>query len=161
MIATKPRLLLAINRDDCDKTPTFASDKSRWLRHVFIYTYLRIATPGLRRQSGRKERQKVSKTQKFRESQLALKNKILSFARFQKLSFTSTFRNVTIWRALDNLDLGQPFKYLEPYHITRENVFRATWSWKMPQILFSEPTETFEISEFWSVFEAFFNFKCL
>ena len=36
------------------KTSTFASDKSRWLRHVFIYTYLRIATSGLRRQSGRK-----------------------------------------------------------------------------------------------------------
>ena len=40
--------------------------------------------------------QKLTKTQKFRESQLALKNKIWSFARFLKLSFTSTVRNVTI-----------------------------------------------------------------
>ena len=109
--------------------------------------------------------QKLTKTQKFRESQLALKNKIWSFARFLKLSFTSTVRNVMIWCALDSPGLGQPFKYLERYHITHRKFFRATWSWKMPQKLtktcFSEPTETFEISEFWSVFGAFFNFRCL
>ena len=80
--------------------------------------------------------QKLTKTQKFRESQLALKNKIWSLVRFLKLSFTSTSRNVTIWCALDIPGLGQPLKYLECYHITRRNFFRATWSWKMPQKLF-------------------------
>ena len=74
--------------------------------------------------------QKLTKTQKFRESQLALKNKIWSFARFLKLSFTSTVRNIMIWRALDSPGLGQPFKYLGHYHITSKKVFRATWSWK-------------------------------
>ena len=39
---------------------------------------------------------KTDQTQKFRESYLALKNKIWSFARFLKLSFTSTVRNVMI-----------------------------------------------------------------
>ena len=66
------------------------------------------------------------KTQKFRESQLALKNKIWSFARFLKLSFTSTNRNVTISCALEILGVGQPLKYLERYHITRKKDFRAT-----------------------------------
>ena len=56
--------------------------------------------------------QKLTKTQKFRESQLALKNKIWSFARFLRPSFTSTVRNVTIWCALDSRALCQPFKYL-------------------------------------------------
>jgi len=36
------------------KTPTFATGKSRWLSRKFFYTYLRIATSGLRQQSGRK-----------------------------------------------------------------------------------------------------------
>ena len=54
MIVTKSRLLLQVNRDDCDKTPTFATGKSRWLFQIFFYTYLRIATSGLRQQSGRK-----------------------------------------------------------------------------------------------------------
>ena len=74
--------------------------------------------------------QKRTKTQKFRESQLALKNKIWSLARFLTLSFTSTSRNVTIWCALDNPGLGQPFRYLERYHISRRKFFRDTWSWK-------------------------------
>ena len=79
--------------------------------------------------------QKLTKTQKFRESQLALKNKISSFAHFLKPSFTSTVHNVTIWCALDSTGLEQSFKYFERYHITRRKVFRATWSWKMPQKL--------------------------
>ena len=105
--------------------------------------------------------QRPTKTQKFRKSQLALKNKIWSLARFVKLSFTSTVRNVTIWCALESPGLGKPFKYLERYHITSKKAFRATWSWKCLISCFLEPTETFEISEFWSVFEAFFNFKWL
>ena len=80
--------------------------------------------------------QKLTKTQKFRVSQLALQNKIWSFVRFLKLSFISTNCNVTIWCALDSPGLGQPFKYLERYHITRRKVFRGTWSWKMLQKLF-------------------------
>ena len=48
------RLLLAINRNDLHTFATFACDKSRWFKHVFIYTYLRIATTDLGRQSGRK-----------------------------------------------------------------------------------------------------------
>ena len=75
--------------------------------------------------------QKLIKTQKFRESQFAPKNKIWSFARFLKLSFTSTVHNVTIWCALESLGLGQPFKHLERYHIMRKKVFRGTWGWKM------------------------------
>ena len=67
--------------------------------------------------------EKLTKTQKFRKSQLALKNKIWSLARFLKLRSTSLILNVTIWCALDNLGLGQLFKYLERYHITREKVF--------------------------------------
>ena len=43
-----------------------------------------------------KVRRKLMKTQKCRESQLALKDKILSFTRFLRLSFTSTFRDVMI-----------------------------------------------------------------
>ena len=70
--------------------------------------------------------QKLTKTLKFWEPQLALKNKIWSLARFLKLSFTSLVLNVTIWCALDNFGLGQPFKYLERYDITRKKVFRAT-----------------------------------
>ena len=70
--------------------------------------------------------QKLTKIQKFRESQLALKNKIWSFARFLKLNFTSTVRNVMIWCALDNPGLGQPFKYIERYHVTHRKLFRAT-----------------------------------
>ena len=105
--------------------------------------------------------QKWIKTQKFRESQLALKNKIWSSARFLKLSFTSTIRNVTIWCALESPSLGQPFKYLERYHITRKKVFRATWSWKMPQILFFRANWDFR--NFWVLvsFWGIFNFKCL
>ena len=79
--------------------------------------------------------QKWSKTQKFPESQLALKNKIWSLVRFLKLSFTSTSRNVTIWCGLESPALGHPFKYFVHYHITHRKVFRATWSWKMPQKL--------------------------
>jgi len=56
--------------------------------------------------------QKLTKTQKFRESQLALKIKICSFAHFLRPSFTSTVRDVTIWCALDSPALCQPFKYL-------------------------------------------------
>ena len=83
-----------------------------------------------------KVRRKLTKTQKFRESQLALKNKILSFARFPRLSFTSTFRNVMIWCALDSPGLGQSFKYLERYHITHRKNFRATWSQKVrPELM--------------------------
>ena len=65
--------------------------------------------------------QKLTKTQKFRESQLALKNKIWSFARFLVLSFTSTVRNVTILCALESPHLEQPFKYLGHYHIIHRN----------------------------------------
>ena len=83
-----------------------------------------------------KMHQKVTKTQKFRKSQLALKNKISSFARFLKLSFSSKFCDIMIWCALDSPGLGQHLKYLERYHITHRKFFRATWSWKMPQKLF-------------------------
>ena len=79
--------------------------------------------------------QKLTKTQKFRESQLALKIKICSFARFLCPSFISTVRNVTIWCVLESPGLGQPFKYLGHHHITRKKVFRAAWSWKMRQKL--------------------------
>ena len=80
--------------------------------------------------------QKLTKTQKFRESQLALKNKIWSFARFLKLVFTFTVRNVMIWCSLESSGLGRPFKYLERYHITRKKVFRALKlknAWKTDQ----------------------------
>ena len=73
-----------------------------------------------------KVHQKLTKTQKFRESQLALKNKILSFARFLRLSFTATFRNVMIWCALDSPGPGQSFKYLERYHITRWKILETS-----------------------------------
>ena len=101
--------------------------------------------------------QKRTKTQKFRKSQLALKNKIWSLARFVKLRFTSTARNVTIWCALESPGLGQPFKYLERYHITRRKFFRATWSWKMPQKL--TKTQNFRTSQLalknkiWGIFQ--------
>ena len=58
-------------------------------------------------------RQKLTKTQKFRMSHLALKNKILSFARCPTLSCTATFRNAMILCMLDSPDSGQPFKYQE------------------------------------------------
>ena len=54
--------------------------------------------------------QKLTKTQKFRKSQLALKNKSWSLARFLKLSFTSTVCNVTICCALDSPGLRQSFE---------------------------------------------------
>ena len=101
--------------------------------------------------------EKLTKTQKFRKSQLALKNKIWSLRHFLKLSFTSLVRNVTIWCALDNPDLGQPFKYLERHHITREKGFKATWSWKMPQILFFRANWDFGnfwvLVSFWGIFQ--------
>ena len=46
--------------------------------------------------------------------------------------------------------ISQVKKVLEPLEVE-----------KYLKSCFSEPTETFEISEFWSVFEAFFNFKWL
>ena len=64
-----------------------------------------------------KVRQKLMKTQKFRESQLALKNKILSFVRFLRLSSTSTLLNVLIWCALDSSALKQPFKFFKRQHM--------------------------------------------
>ena len=70
--------------------------------------------------------QKLTKTQKFRESQLALKNKIWSLARFLKLSFTSTVRNGTIRCALESPGLGQPFNYFERHYITRKKFSRDT-----------------------------------
>ena len=75
-----------------------------------------------------KVRQKLMKTQKFRESQLALKNKILSFARFLRLSSTSTLLNVLIWCALDSSALKQPFKYFKRQHINHWKIFRDIWS---------------------------------
>ena len=75
--------------------------------------------------------QRLTKAQKFRESQLALKNKILSFARFLRLSFTSTFRNVIIWCALDSPGLGQSFNYLKRYRTMRRKIFRVSWSQKV------------------------------
>ena len=105
--------------------------------------------------------QKRTKTQKFRESQLALKNKIWSLARFLKLSFTSMVRNFTIGCALESPGLEQPFKYIERYHITRRNFLEPLEVKKCLKSCFLETTETFEISEFWSVFEAFFNFRWL
>ena len=101
--------------------------------------------------------QKLTKTQKFRESQLALKNKIWSLARFLTLSFTSTVRSVTIWCSLESPGLGQHFWYLERYNITRRNVFRATWSWKMPQILFFKANWDsryfWVLVSFWGIFQ--------
>ena len=73
-----------------------------------------------------KVRQKQMKTQKFWESQLALKNKILSFARFLRISSTSTLPNVLIWCALDSPALEQLFKYFERQHITHRKIFRAS-----------------------------------
>ena len=72
--------------------------------------------------------QKLTKNQKFRESQLAPKNKIWSFARFLKLSFTSTVHNVMIRCVLDSPGPRKPFKYLGHHHITHRKFFRATWS---------------------------------
>ena len=101
--------------------------------------------------------QKLTKTQKFRECQLTIKHKIWSFARFLKLSFTSTVRNMMIWRALENPGLGQPFKYLGHYHIIHRKFFRATWSWKMPQILFFRANWDFQnfwvLVRFWGIFQ--------
>ena len=77
--------------------------------------------------------QKLTKTQKFRESQLALKNKILSFSRFLKLSFTSTVRNIMVWRALDSPGLGQLFKYLGHYHIIRRSFLETPEIEKYPK----------------------------
>ena len=66
---------------------------------------------------------------KFPESRLALKNKILDFSRFPRLSFTYMFRNVIIWCALDSPDLGKSFKYLECYHITHRKRFSIEMKW--------------------------------
>ena len=56
-----------------------------------------------------------------------------------------------------SLGLGQPFKYLERYHITSKKVFRATWSWKMPQILFVRSNWDFRnfwvLVSFWGIFQ--------
>ena len=56
-----------------------------------------------------------------------------------------------------SLGLGQPFKYLERYHISSKKVFRATWSWKMPQILFVRANWDFRnfwvLVSFWSIFQ--------
>ena len=73
-------------------------------------------------------RQKLMKSQKFRESQSALKNKILPLTRFVRISSISTLRRVKNWCALDIPDLEQPFEYLERYHKTHRKIFRATWS---------------------------------
>ena len=110
-----------------------------------------------------KVRQKLMKTQKFRESQLALKNKILSFARFLRLSSTSTLLNVLIWCALDSPALEQPFKCFERQHITRRKIFRAIWSQNAQKTksCLSKSTETLGISEFSSAFGTLFDFSWL
>ena len=83
--------------------------------------------------------QKLTKTQKFRESQMALKNKILSFARFLKLSFISTVRNITIWCSLESPDIGWTVKkFLEPLEVEKRkkkwpklrNFESLSWLWK-------------------------------
>ena len=101
---------------------------SRYLEHYHI-THRKV----FRATWSQKVGQKLTKTQKFRESQLALENKILSFARFLRLNFTSTLRNVMMWHALDSPGLGQAFRYLEHYHITHRKVFIASWSEAKPQ----------------------------
>ena len=60
---------------------------------------------------------------------------------------------------VDSPYLGQPFKYLECYHITRRNFLRATWSWRMPQILFFRANWDFR--NFWVLvsFWGIFNFR--
>ena len=68
--------------------------------------------------------QKPMKTQKLRESQLGLKKNILYFARFLRLSSTSTLFNVLIWCALDSPAPEQPFKCFERQHITNRKNFR-------------------------------------
>ena len=110
-----------------------------------------------------KVRQKLMKTQKFRESQLALKNKILSFARFLRLSSTSTLLNVLIWCALDSPALEQPFKCFECQHMTHRKIFRAIWSQNAQKTksCLSESTETLGISEFSSAFGTLFDFSWL
>ena len=50
-----------------------------------------------------KVRQKMMKSQKFRQSQFAQKNKNLHFALFPRLISTTTLRNVMIWCALDRI----------------------------------------------------------
>ena len=93
-------------------------------------------------------RQKLMKPQNFRESHFALKNKILPFARFLRLSYTSSLRNVTIWCALDIPGLGKPVKYLERHHITHRKFFRATWSWKRPNLVFQSQLRVSKIMSF-------------
>ena len=58
-----------------------------------------------------------------------------SLARFLRLISPSTLRNFINWCVLDSPDLGQPFKYLECYHITLRNFFRSIWSQKVRQKL--------------------------
>ena len=101
---------------------------------------------------------KLTKTQKFRESQLPLKNKILSFARLPRLSFTSTFRKVMIWCALDSTGQGQSFKYLECYPISRRKNFRGIWKKSFSsKFTFFFELEISEKCEFWA--EIFFFFQ--
>ena len=73
--------------------------------------------------------QKLDESQKFRESQLALKSQILYFPIILKRSFISTHRMIMIWCSLDSFDLGKVFKQLGRYHITHRKFSRNTWSW--------------------------------
>ena len=75
-----------------------------------------------------KKFQKVDESQKFRESQLAAKSQILYFVPFLKRNFACTYRMTIIWRALENPDIGQAFRYPGRYHFTYRKISRATWS---------------------------------
>ena len=65
----------------------------------------------------RKVSQKLDESQKFRESQLALKSQILYFPVIPKRSFACTRRMIMIRCVLENPDLGQAFKHLWRYHM--------------------------------------------
>ena len=62
-----------------------------------------------------------------------------------------------IWCALDSPDLGQTFKYLGHHHIIHRKFFRATWSWKTPQILFFranwDSRNFWILVSFWGIFQ--------
>ena len=77
--------------------------------------------------------QKPDESQKFRESQLALKSQIFYFPLIPKRSFISTHRMTMFLCALKTPDLGQAFTQLVRFHITHRKVSRATWSRNISQ----------------------------
>ena len=76
---------------------------------------------------------KWSKLRNFESLNWLWKTRFVFFAGFLRLNFTSTIRTVIVWRILEHPGIGQPFKYIERYHVTHRKIFRATRSWKMFQ----------------------------